>query len=456
MAAMHERASLPGPRPLPIVGSLLEFREHGLLPIYLGHWRRYGDVIGYRFGPQRAVAIVHPDHLREVFIRRRASYGKGLSVRNVRPLIGDGLFAADGDLWQRQRRILQPLFTVAAVRAYGAAMGEAIDAFIARWLALPPGEAVDLLPEMSHLAMDVICRTMFGMAAGAEAGELSAAVSEAFHWVGERGVKLLPLPLRVPTPGNRAFLRAKARIDRFIRRVIAERRRRGPRADGGDLLDRLLQATDEESGERMLEEQVVNEVITVFIAGHETTAVTLTWAWLLLAGHREVEARLHAELDAVLSGQPPTIEAVPKLVYTRQVIDEALRLYPPVWLDPREAFADEEIAGYPIPKGTLIMPMLYATHRHPEFWPDPERFDPERFSPERAQGRHPLAHVPFGGGPRVCLGMAFALQEMVLAVAALGQRFRVRRAYGTLMDLDPKAGTLRPRWPSLVEVERRE
>ncbi len=450
--ARHRESTIPGPRPAPVVGNLPRFRRHGLLGPYLRDWRSYGDILRYRLGPRDVVAVCHPDELRQIFIKKRACYAKGVSVDTVVPLIGDGLFAADGEHWQRQRRLLQRLFTANAVRAHERAMQAAIEATVARWRELPPGETFDIFPEMSHLAMDVICRTMFGVAADESVYELGRAVAEAFAWVGEEGLKLVRIPVSVPTRRNRRFRRAKAKIDHFLSEMIRARRARGRDDDERDLLDLLLTASDEDSGERMSDQQVINEVITIFIAGHETTAVSMTWTWLLLAGHRDVEGRLHAELSEVLGGRAPTVADLPKLVYTRQVLDETLRLYPPIWVDPRVAIADDVLAGHPLPAGTVMMPVLFATHRHPEFWPDPERFDPARFAPELAKARHPMAHAPFGGGPRVCLGMAFAYQEMVLAVATIAQHFRLQRSYGTLMDFDPFAGTLRPLWPALVDL----
>jgi len=442
-----------------VLGNLLRFRTHGLLAPYLKDWRTYGDIVRYKLGPREVVACAHPDELRHIFVKNRACYGKGVSVENIVPLIGDGLFAADGDHWQRQRRLLHRMFTANAVRAHERAMQAAIEATLTRWNQRPSGETLDVLPEMSHLAMDVICRTMFGVAADDAVDDLGRAVTEAFSWVGDEGLKLVHIPLSVPTRRNRRFLRAKAQIDQFLSRVIDARRSRSSSStdeEHTDLLDHLLAASDEESGAQMSDAQVINEVITIFIAGHETTAVTLTWAWLLLAGSREVEAKLDDELERVLSGRTPTVADLPALTYTRQVLDETLRHYPPVWVDPREAVADDVLGSYPIKAGTILMPMLYATHRHPEFWDDPERFDPDRFAPELAKGRHPMAHAPFGGGPRVCLGMAFAYQEMVLALAMIAQRFRIQRAYGTLTDYDPFAGTLRPLWPALVDVHRRD
>ncbi len=447
---------IPGPRPLPIIGNVLRFRKHGLLKPYLRDWRHYGDVLLYRFGRAKVLAVCHPDELRQIFIKRRDRYAKGMSVSTIIPLLGDGLFVADGEHWQRQRRLLHRLFTANAVRAHEQAMTAAIRATLDRWLPLPPAETVDIFADMSHLAMDVICRTMFGVAADDGIYELGHAVTEAFQWVGEEGIKMLHLPVSVPTPRNRRFIRAKAKIHDFLQTMIRRRRARGRSQGTPDLLDLLLEASDEDSGEQMTDTQVINEVITIFVAGHETTAVCLTWTWLLLAGHASVEDKLHEELDRVLGGRSPTLADLPQLLYTRQIIDESLRLYPPVWTDPREAIADDVIAGHAISAGTMLMPVLYATHRHPDFWPDPERFSPERFSAEASKGRHPLAHAPFGGGPRVCLGMAFALQELVLVVASIAQRFRLQRSYGTIMDHDALAGTLRPQWPALVDLHRRD
>ncbi|HGG56311.1 MAG TPA: cytochrome P450 [Nannocystis exedens] len=457
MAMTKLRATrIPGPRPLPLIGNVLRFRRHGLLMPYLRDWRYYGDVLLYRFGPAKLVAVCHPDELRQIFIKRRDRYAKGTSVLSIVPLLGDGLFVADGEHWQRQRRLLHRLFTANAVRAHERAMLAAIEALLDRWRILPPGETVDIFGDMSHLAMDVICRTMFGVAADNDIYELGHAVTEAFSWVGEEGLRLLHLPVAVPTPRNRRFLRAKTKIHNLLQNMISRRRARGRDQSTADLLDLLLQASDEDSGEQMTDAQVINEVVTIFVAGHETTAVCLTWTWLLIAGHADTESKLHEELDRVLGNRSPTLADIPELRYTRQIIDESLRLYPPVWTDPREAVADDEIAGYPIRAGTVLMPVLYATHRHPDFWPDPERFSPERFSVQASKGRHPMAHAPFGGGPRVCLGMAFALQEMVLAIASIAQRFRLQRSYGTVMDMDALAGTLRPKWPALIDLHRRK
>lgn len=444
----------PGPRPLPIVGNLLDFRD-GLMSGFVRDWRRYGDVVRYRFGPAEVLALAHPEPLRHVMIKHKANYIKGNGVESLRWLTGEGLFTADGPLWQTQRRMMQPQFTVAATRDYGPAMSAAIAETSERLLASPPDVDVDLGFEMMRFTMDVICRTMFSQSIAAGASRLSDAISETLGWVSARGLSLLRLHPRWPTPANRRFVRALAQLDAFLTDLIESRSRSGELGQRGDLLDQLLQASDPESGRGMSVRQLRDEMVTIFLAGHETTAVGLDWTWAMLATHRFARDELEAELARVLGGREPTAADLPALVYTRRVVDEALRLYPPVWTSPREAVAADEVAGYPVTPGGAVLPMIYVVHRHPEFWPDPERFDPERFTPARSEGRHPCAYLPFGAGPRVCLGMNFALQEMVLLVASVAQRVRLTLAAGQQVVIDERAATLRLRGGLRVRVERR-
>jgi len=446
----------PGPRPLPLLGNLLDLRSDGLLYAFLRHWPRLGDVIRLRFASQEGVALVHPEHLRHLFIRNRANYVKGVGVESLVWLTGNGLFAADGQLWQTQRRMMHPHFTPAATRNYAAAMSAAVAETVERLERASDGRVVDMQFEMMRFTMDVICRTMFSIGIAEGASGLSEAIGEALHWVGVRGLQLLRLPPSTPTPANRRFRRACRHIDEFLGGLIAARTAAGEVGARGDLLDLLLQATDDEgSGRGMSPRQLRDEMVTIFLAGHETTAVSLSWTLALLATHRFAEDALQAELTRVLAGRDPGAADLPALAYTRQVIDEALRLYPPVWLNPRQAIGADEFGGYTVVPGAVILPMFFATHRHPEFWPDPERFDPERFTPERARDRHPCAYLPFGAGARVCLGMNFALQEMVLLLASVAQRFRLTLAPGQQITVDPFAGTLRPKFGLHMQVAPR-
>lgn len=437
----------PGPRPWPLVGTLPDLGGRQLLNALVEDWRRYGDVIRYVFGAREVVSLVHPEHARHVLVKNRANYVKGVGVESLRHLTGDGLFTADGELWQTQRRMMQPHFTVAAVRAYGAAMRDAIEESLGR-LGAAGGAAIDVSFELMRFTMDVICRTMFSVGAGGEAARLSAAITEALQWTGARGTQLVRLPPAVPTPRNRRFTRAIAEIDRFILEMIEGRKRAGEVGQRGDLLDVLLQASDEETGRGMSTQQLRDEMVTVFLAGHETTALSLGWALYLLTQHRGWQDRLRAEVDAL--GRAPTEEDLAALPATRRVLEEALRLFPPVWVNPRQAIGEDEVGGYRIPAGAMVMILAYATHRHPESWPDPERFEPDRFLPERAQERHPLAFMPFGGGNRVCVGMNFALQEMIMFLAAALRRFEFELAPGYMFAFGVDAATLRPRDPLLM------
>lgn len=445
----------PGPPPLPLLGNLLDLGRHGVLRAVTRLWREYGDMFRLKFGRQEAVVLIHPEHGRHVFIKNRANYVKGRGVESLKHFTGKGLFTADGELWQVQRRMMQPHFTVAAVRAYAPAMQASIAEATGRLAARAGGGPVDMQLELMRFTMDVICRTMFSMGAGDGAATLSDAITEAMHWVGARGTKLIRLPPRVPTPANLRFLRALVEIDRFLLGLITERQRAGEVGARGDLLDVLLLASDEVTGRGMSTQQVRDEMVTTFLAGHETTAIALGWSLFLLTQHREAQAVLHAEVDAALGGRAPAAADLAALPATRRVIEEALRLFPPVWVNPRQAIEEDEIDGRRIPAGAMMLMMTYVTHRHPEFWPEPERFDPQRFTPEQVQSRHPLAFQPFGGGSRVCIGMNFALQEMVLFLAAVMQRFSVKLAPGYLFGFDAFAGTLRPRDPLLLEFEER-
>jgi cytochrome P450 len=445
----------PGPRPLPLLGNILELRDGGLLVNYIRHWRRFGDALRYTFGPITALAVAHPEPLRHVMIKNKANYIKGQTMETLRWLTGEGLFTADGALWQTQRRTMQPHFTVAATRNYGPAMLAAIAETSERLAAMPAGVDVDLGFELMRFTMDVICRTMFSMSIADGASRLSDAISETLKWVNARGLALVRLPPKVPTPANRRFVRALAQLDAFLTDLIQTRSRDGSLGQRGDLLDQLLQASDPESGRGMSVQQLRDEVVTIFLAGHETTAVALSWTLAMLATHRFARDEVEAELARVLGGREPTAADLPALAYTRCVVEETLRLYPPVWTSPREAVAADTVAGYHVGPGETILPMIFVVHRHPEFWPDPERFDPGRFTAAASEGRHPCAYLPFGAGPRLCLGMNFALQEMVLLLASVAQRVRITLAPGQQIVIDPNAATLRVRGGLRVQVERR-
>jgi cytochrome P450 len=433
------------------VGHALRLRRVGQLAYNLDNWRRLGDVVRLRLGPFVVHMVAHPVHIQHVLIANRQNYGRGRGYAVLRLLTGQGLLTSEGPVWQRQRRLMQPPFTPKAVPQYAGAMTAATQALLERWERRAAGagrarDSIDINAEMLTLALDVIGRTMFSQALERQSQELVAAFAAAVPIVGDRITAALDLPLALPTPANRRLRQALRTLDRRMYALIAERRRQGSGAGAGspDLFARLLEARDPETGAAMSRRQVRDEVVTIFFAGHETIAQTLTWAWYLLAQHLEAEEQLHAELAQVLAGRAPTVAELPRLRYTRMVLAETLRLYPAVWAIPRGAVADDEIGGYAIPAGSMVFPFTYAAHRHPEVWSEPERFDPGRFAPEASTERPPCSYLPFGAGSRACIGQTFAVQEAMIVLALVAQRYRLRVAPGQLI-VPHSAITLGPR-----------
>ncbi|HLL82298.1 MAG TPA: cytochrome P450 [Longimicrobium sp.] len=452
--APPSRRLAPGPRGNLLLGSMGAIHRRGQVGFFHDCWREYGDLFQFRIGPARAHVVAHPDNLRKVLATNRQNYEKGLGYKKTRDLLGLGLLTSEGELWQRQRRLMQPPFTQKSVATFGAQMVGAVEAMLRRWRPFAEkGEPFDVHREMLRLAITIIGQAMLGLRTEGEGpeGELVEAYSEACEVINARLASFLDVPLVIPTPANRRLKRAVRVIDRLVYALVEERRREGPRPD---LLSRMLEARDEDTGEAMSPRQLRDEIITLFFAGHETSAVTLTWTWFLLSQHPAVEEALHAELATVLGGRAPTSEELPRLVYTRMVIEESMRLYPPVWTFPRAAVGEDELSGHRIPAGALVFPAQYLTHRHPAFWTDPESFQPERFAPGRAEQRPPFAYLPFGGGPRTCIGIHFAMMETVLALATVAQRYRLRLVPGHPVE-PTSIITLQPRYGMRMMLEAR-
>jgi cytochrome P450 len=315
------------------------------------------------------------------------------------------------------------------------------------------GETLDVSREMMRLALAIAGKTLFDTDVETEADEIGAALTTAIELFTTLTLPFADLLEKLPLPSTRRFQRARARLDATIYRMIEERRRSGE--DRGDLLSMLLLAQDVEGdGAGMTDEQLRDEALTILLAGHETTAKALTWTWYLLSAHPEVEARLHAELEAVLSGRLPTADDVPRLRYTRMILAEAMRLYPPAWIIGRRALGDYEINGYFIPARSILLMCQYLTHHDPRYFPDPFRFDPERWRPEAEAARPKFSYFPFGGGPRQCIGEGFAWMEGVLLIATLAGQWRMRLVPGHPVELQPIV-TLRPKHGMRMALERR-
>ncbi|WAS81764.1 MULTISPECIES: cytochrome P450 [unclassified Corallococcus] len=416
--------------------------------------RQYGDVVSYRLGPQRAHLIAHPEGVKQVLQDHAKNYTKEhLTYRMVRWLTGNGLLVSTGDFWLRQRRLAQPAFHRQRIAGMAAGMVRHTEAMLQRWEpASANGTPLGISEEMKRLTLTIVGEALFGTSVEAQTEQVGVAFTELGKQIAERFRTFRMLPPVLPTRYDRAFREARASLQETVRGIIATRRERGD--DSGDLLSMLMLARDEDTGEGMTDEQLGAEVMTMLLAGHETTATALSWTWGLLAKHPEAEARLHSELDTVLGGRAPTLEDMPRLTYTKQVVEEAMRLYPSVPIFSRTVEEDDVIGGFRIPKGTSVNLCAYVTQRHPDFWEEPDAFRPERFAPEAAAKRHRFAYFPFSGGPRMCIGSGFTMMEAQLIVATVAQHYRLREAPGFTLEMNANL-TLWPKGELPMYLERR-
>jgi cytochrome P450 len=434
----------PGPPAGAVLGHLRDV-ERDPLGFFVRAQRDYGDIVGLRLLTQRACLLAHPDHAKRVLQDRHAYYDKNTwDFRLLKPVLGDSLLTTDGPVWLRQRRLMQPAFHKRRIDAFGSVMIDQTARMCERWTTHAASDDVlDVAAEMNRLTLDIVTEALFGTQVGDQAalvGESVRRLSESF--VADIGTPLGFLSIFLKRPLGRARRPATA-LHAVVQEII-ERRLAAPDDDRDDLLALLLAARDEDTGERMDPTLLRNQVLTLFVAGHETTSNALAWTWYLLSTNPGVAERLRAELAQALGGRTPTIDDLPQLRYARMVVEESMRLYPPAWATSRNPTEDDEIDGVRIAKGTLVFLSPYLTHRHPDFWPHPERFEPERFEPERVKDRHRFAYFPFGGGPHLCIGETFAMTEATLVLATLAQRFRLDLAPGAHVEPAPLV-TLRPR-----------
>jgi cytochrome P450 len=403
--------------------------------------RSYGDVARFGYGSQSFFVLSHPDYIKDVLVTHNAYFMKGRGLQRAKRLLGEGLLTSENPLHTRQRRLAQPAFHKQRIASYASLMVDYAERHQReRW---KDGQTLDLSQEMMHLTLAIVGKTLFDTNTEREAEEVREALSATMVSFTRFLMPFAELLDHLPLPSTRRFQEARARLDKIIYRMIDERRKSG--ADRGDLLSMLIMAQDEDGdGGGMTDEQLRDELMTIFLAGHETTANALTWTWYLLSQHPEVETRLHEEVDEVLGGRPPTVEDLPNLRYTEMVLAEAMRLYPPAWVLGRRALKDYEVGGYRVPAGSLVIMSQYVTHRDERFFPDPLRFDPERWTPEAKAARPQFSYFPFGGGPRRCIGEGFAWMEGILVIATLAQSWRMRLVPGHPVELRPVV-TLRPK-----------
>ena len=437
----------PGPPPN-LIRSLFGAMQQNPLDYFTAMAQQYGDVSGMRIGKFRSLFINHPDLIEDVLVNNARLYLKGRILRANKYLFGEGLLTSEGDFWLRQRRLAQPAFHRARVNAYAATMGEYTEQLIGMWR---DGEERDIHEEMMQLALRIVSKTLFDADVTRDAKEIGETLDVLLQIAANFGRTIL-VPLWVPSPRNiRAKLGIK-RLEKVIYRIIAERRASG--RDTGDLLSILLQAQDED-GTHMDDRQLRDETITLFLAGHETTANTLAWTWWLLAQNPAVEKKFHEELDGVLGGRVPEVDDLPKLAFLNNVLTESLRLYPTAWGMARLAAEEHEIAGYPVREGYGVAFAQWVIHRDARWFDAPLEFRPERWENGLAKQLPRFAYFPFGGGPRQCIGNTFALMEASVVLATIGQKFRFQLVPNH--KVTPLASiTLRPKNGIQVTLEARK
>lgn len=422
----------PGPTTWQFVRGV---RRHGFLD-YVGQlWREHGDTIEVRLGTRRMMIVVHPDAVERIAISGRAKYDKTVSIEAARKyLTGDGLVSSTGALWRRQRRSLAPFFTPKAIRGFAGLIIEDGERMRERWRTLArEGNEVEIAEEMTSVTASIILKSMFSSDSIDGIDQMRWAIETMLSFVSLRATGIA-LPLWLPTRTNRGYVKARRMVHRAIGKLIARRRALPTDAWPDDLLSRLLSLRDE-AGAALPDSLVRDEAITTFFAGHETTARTMTFAWYALATHPHAAERLHEELDRVLGGRAPTLDDLRALPYTLQVVKEVLRLHPPAPFYSRDAVEPDQLGGYDVGRGTIMLLAPYYSHRHPDFWEDPMRFDPDRWTREPETSNK--AFHPFGAGPRVCIGNHFSLLESQLLLAILAQHFttQLRPGYVTRWEM---------------------
>ncbi len=414
------------------------------LGFYLKFWREHGDIVRVHWhGEHYLTLCVSPEAVERVLQANWTNYPKGFFYKRLSVFTGQGLFTSEGDLWLRQRRLAQPAFHRARIADLAPLMARTVEEMCERWTNNPTDEPFDVADEMMRLALQVAGRALFGADLhGARAVEFHHLMNAAMLHV-EHRFNPLSLPEKVPTRRNQRFKAVKAKLDDWIIGIAQQRRNSSHAGRGNDLLQLLIDARDEETGAPMSDRQLADEVITLLVAGHETSADALAWGFSLLARNPDKRAQLEAEA-ATLNGHLPTYDDLENLPYARMVFEESLRLYPPIWALARTATNDDCVGGYQIKAGSDVVVPPFLTHRHPEVWPDPETFEPERFAPAQVSARPKFAYYPFGGGPRLCIGQGFALMEGQIALSVIASRFRLELAPGEKLEMYPSLA-LRPR-----------
>jgi cytochrome P450 len=448
---MTATAIAPGPKP-----SLLDAFSYrpgrDPLAFFTNLARTYGDVVAYRLGNERLLFVNQPQYIKDVLITHNRNFTKGRALQRTKRLLGEGLLTSEGATHLRQRRLMQPAFHRDRIAAYADTMVAYADRLRGAWR---DGATLDVAQEMNRLTLSIVGKTLFDADVESQAAEVGEALTGVMATFWMTMLPFSDLLEHLPVPKLRRGRAARAQLDKIIYGMIAERRR--SQRDHGDLLSMLLSAQDEEAegaAGRMSDVQVRDEAMTIFLAGHETTANALTWTWYLLSTAPHVEAKLHAEVDRVLQGRRPRMADIASLPFIERVVTESMRLYPPAWLIGRRAIADYELGPYVVPARTILVMSPFVTQRDGRFYTDPERFDPDRWTPEFRATLPKCAYFPFGGGPRQCIGESFAWMELILLVATIAQRWRLQLVPGHPVVPEPVV-TLRTKHGVRMTVHQR-
>jgi cytochrome P450 len=448
-------APRPPDRALPLFKFIRVLRQSSIATFESAAYDQ--DLIVRRMLWRRSFLVNEPGAIKYVLLDNAANYTKTeFARRMLEPGLGRGLLTSEGEKWRKHRRIMAPSFDHRSVVGYAPIMTSVTENLLEKWDESPDGAVVDVAADMMRTTLHIISKTMFSSDSDDIVDIVEDGVTRYQSSVRPNLLDVLGAPewaIRMLSPGRGVGILTE--FDRAMERLIADRGRAGARdSQSQDLLTRLISARDEETGGGMTAQEVRDQVVTIFMAGHETTALALTWAWYLLSQHPAAEAKLHAEVDSVLAGRTPRHQDIANLPYTRMVIEEAMRLYPPAHTLSRTAINTDEVLGQRVPAGATILIVPWLIHRRRSIWKDPDRFVPERFAPEQTATRHRFSYIPFGAGPRICIGMAFAMAEASLILATIAQRYRLRLATGH--PVEPQGLiTLRPRHGMLMQRERR-
>jgi cytochrome P450 len=445
MATPAVKAALTGPRGHWLLGALPSMRSD-MLGFFEQCFREHGDAAYFSVARRRSMLLSHPDDIERVLVTDNRRFIKNYALIFLRPLLGRGLLLNEGQSWLRQRRLIQPAFSRPRVEGYAPAMAECTEELLSDWRS---GQTLDIAQAMMQLTMSIAGRTLLGVDVGGRFKEVADCLDNVMYDFLARFGAAIPLPFWIPTLRNLRLKATIRRLDAILQNLIDERRAAG--AKGDDFLSMLLRARDEEDGTGISDRQIRDEVMTMFLAGHETTANALAWTWYLLGMHPLVQAKVRAEVRDTLGDRPPGVPDIPRLVYCEQVIREAMRLYPPAYVIGRRPIDDITIGGHFIPQGTNVLMSQWVVHRDPRWFDRPLEFQPDRWTAEFLAGLPKYAYFPFGGGPRVCIGNSFAMFEATLVLALIAQRFSVELVQPGPVRVRP-AVTLRPRDPIEVRL----